>query len=304
LHSAAALPTLRRRPDLWFSPAFVLPAWWRGPSLVTIHDLTFLLLRERYRGRANALYATAATRLSARRADRVLCGSQATRALLLEHLGVDSERVEVIPYGVAETFFADAPSAEEPVVDNLPERPYLLFVGTWEARKGLATLHEAVRKVNSVRRRVRIVLAGQPGWGTERVLEAMRRDRDVEFRDRPDDGQLAQLYRHALALVYPSEMEGFGLPVAEAMACGCPVIATDLPSIREFAGACPLYIDPGDSDRLAVHVESLLVASSGAPARAERARQAVDRLRWGVLGQRTAEQIERIPRLVRARGGG
>jgi glycosyltransferase involved in cell wall biosynthesis len=303
LHSAAALPSLKLRPDLWFSPAFVLPAWWRGPSLVTIHDLTFLLLRERYRGRANALYATAATRLSARRADRVLCGSQATRALLLDHLGVDSERVEVIPYGVAETFFADAPSAEE-LGGNPPERPYLLFVGTWEARKGLATLHEAVSKVNSVRRRVRIVLAGQPGWGTEQVLDAMRADPDVEFRDRPDDRQLAQLYRNALALVYPSEMEGFGLPVAEAMACGCPVIATDLPSIREFADACPFYIDPGDSDRLAVHVESLLAAASDAPARVERARQAVDRLRWSVLGQRTADLIERTPRLVRASGGG
>ncbi len=297
LHSAAALPALRLRPDLWFSPAFVLPLWWRGPSLVTIHDLTFMLLRERYRGRANALYATAATRLSARRADRVLCGSQATRALLLTHLGIDGDRVDVIPYGVAETFFAD-PARALDRGDELPDRPYLLFVGTWEARKGLLVLLEAMRQVNAHGRRVRIVLAGQRGWGTEQVLDAMSREPDVELRERPDDEELARLYRNALALVYPSEMEGFGLPVAEAMACGCPVIATDLPSIREFAGACPLYIEPGDSARLAAHVESLLQSPSDRPERAQQARRIVDPLRWSALGERTAELIERLPRLA------
>jgi glycosyltransferase involved in cell wall biosynthesis len=296
LHSAAALPALRRKPDLWFSPAFVLPVWWRGPSLVTVHDLTFMLLRERYRGRANALYATAATRYSARRADRVLCGSQATRALLLTHLGLDAGRVDVIPYGVAETFFAE-PAVTADRGDELADRPYLLFVGTWEARKGLPVLLEAMRRVNAHGARVRVVLAGQRGWGTEQVLGAMRRDPAVELRERPDDEQLARLYRDALALVYPSEMEGFGLPVAEAMACGCPVIASDLPSIREFAGDLPLYIEPGDSARLAGHVESLLQSPDKASARSLQARRVVDPLRWSALGERMAELIEGLPRL-------
>jgi glycosyltransferase involved in cell wall biosynthesis len=294
LHSAAALPTMRRRPDVWFSPSFVLPLWWRGASIVTIHDLTFLLLRQRYRGSANAWYATAATRSSARRADRVLCGSHATRELLLTHLGVAAEKVSVIPYGVAETFFTP-PRPDGAHSRRLDGLPYLLFVGTWEARKGIATLYDALRIVNADRRRVRLVLAGQPGWGTERLLEAMRGDPDVELHERPDDAELAELYRHALALVYPSEMEGFGLPVAEAMACGCPVIATDLPSIREFAGSCPLYIGQGDSARLAAHVQSLL---SGAmdPTWPRRARETVSSLRWSALGERTAELIEMLPR--------
>jgi glycosyltransferase involved in cell wall biosynthesis len=122
----------------------------------------------------------------------------------------------------------------------------------------------------------------------------MRRDRSVEFLHRPTDDQLAALYRGALALAYPSEMEGFGLPVAEAMACSCVVIASDLPSIREFAGANPLYIRPGDSEQLARHVERLLSAGADAQERRERGREVVEPLRWSALGERTAILIEQL----------
>jgi glycosyltransferase involved in cell wall biosynthesis len=300
LHTAAALSAVRLRPDVWFSPSFVLPLWWRGRAIVTIHDLTFLLLPDRYRGRANAWYATAATRWSARRADRVLCGSRATRELLVTQLGIDGTKVEVIPYGVAEPFFAPPAPGVDPD-DELPPRPYLLFVGTWEARKGIATLYAALRRVNAAGKRVHLVLAGQVGWGTEQLLDSLRGDPNIELCEKPDDEELAALYRGALALVYPSEMEGFGLPVAEAMACGCPVIASDLPSIREFAGACPRYIRPGDADQLVQHVDELLSGAPDADQRAARARDAVASLRWDALGERTAELIERVPGIAHMR---
>ena len=292
LHTAAALPAIRSRPDVWFSPSFVLPLWWPGRAVVTIHDLTFLLLRGRYRGSPNAWYATTATRWSARRANRVLCGSHETRKLLVAHFGVDAAKVEVIPYGVADSFFAMPALATSS--RQLCPHPYVLFVGTWEARKGLPTLYAAVRQVNAERERVRLVLAGQAGWGTEQVLEAMRRDPSVDLHERPSDDELADLYRDALALAYPSEMEGFGLPVAEAMACGCPVIASDLPSIREFAGAHPLYITAGDSHQLARHIEQLLTGDPDADERRQHGRDAVASLRWSALGERTATVIERL----------
>lgn len=293
LHTAAALPTLRLKPDIWFSPSFVLPIWWQGTTVVTIHDLTFLLLRGRYRGRLNAWYASAATRWSARHADRVLCGSHATRNLLSTHLGIDSETVAVIPYGVAETFFAEqGSSADTP--PHLTSEPYVLFVGTWEARKGLSTLYEAIRLVNAQRKRVRLVLAGQDGWGTKPLMDQMRRDPAVELCEKPSDEELAKLYRGALALAYPSEMEGFGLPVAEAMACNCPVIASDLPPIREFAGEYPLYIEAGDSGNLATHIEQLLNGDSDVARVHASGREAVASLRWSVLGDLTANVIEQV----------
>jgi glycosyltransferase involved in cell wall biosynthesis len=294
LHTAGARTAVSASADVWFSPSFVLPVWWRGPAVVTIHDLTFLLLRSRYRGRVHSWYATNATRWSARHANRVLCPSQATRGLVISQLRVDPAKVEVTPEGVADSFFA-APVLDRDRATDPGARPYVLFVGTWEARKGIATLYAAVRRLNAEGERVRLVLAGQVGWGTEDLLDAMRRDPSVEFRQRPSDEELAALYSRALALVYPSEMEGFGLPVAEAMACGCLVIATDLPSIREFAGANPLYIRRGDSEQLALHVARLLGGDPDASSRRERGRDAAASLRWSALGERTACLIERLP---------
>ena len=291
LHTAGAATAVRAKADVWFSPSFVLPLLWPGPTVVTIHDLTFLLLRTRYRGRLHARYATAATRWSARRANRVLCPSQATRRLVISHLGIEAAKVEVTPEGVADAFFS-APAFDTGQGTGRRARPYVLFVGTWEARKGIGTLYAALRRLNDTGERVKLVLAGQAGWGTEDLLEEMRSDPSVEFCETPSDEQLAALYRGALALVYPSEMEGFGLPVAEAMACGCSVIATDLPSIREFAGANPLYIQPGDREQLARHVERLLDGSADAQERRDRGRDAVASLRWSALGERTASLIE------------
>jgi len=292
LHSAAAMPTLRLKPDVWFSPSFVLPVWWRGPSVVTVHDLTFLLMPERYRGTLNSWYASAATRHSARRADRVLCGSRATLEALVTHFGIDPGRIAVIPYGVADTFFAAGEADVEQAADGAS---YVLFVGTREARKGLSTLYDAVRSVNADGNRLRLVLAGQDGWGTEQLMRDIRRDPSVELVDRPTDDDLARLYRGAVGLAYPSEMEGFGLPVAEAMACGCPVIASHLPSIREFAGDHPLYITPGDTAALAGQIERLLGEGPEELAERRRAgREAVASLRWSALGEKTAETIEQV----------
>jgi alpha-1,3-rhamnosyl/mannosyltransferase len=251
----------------------------------------FLLLRHRYRGRANSIYATAATRLSARRADRVMCGSSATRDALITSLSVNASKVEVIPYGVADVFFRSTSNDR-----RAGDPPFVLFVGTWEARKGLVVLNEALRQVNSAANRIRLVLAGQPGWGTEDIMESMARDPNVELCERPNDEQLASLYRAALALVYPSEMEGFGLPVAEALACGCPVIASDLPSIREFAGDQPRYIRPGNSADLAGHIERLLRGEDDRPQQRVSRELAVAGLRWSALAERTAEVLEAVSR--------
>jgi glycosyltransferase involved in cell wall biosynthesis len=284
LHAGSAAVRAARQADLWFSPGFTIPLWWRGPSVVTVHDLTFMLDRDRYRGRLNAAHALRSTRRSARLAGRVLCGSRETAELLERHLGVDPGRIAVTPYGVAGAFRAE-PSPSPGEHDDV-----LLFVGVWEARKGLETLLAAYRMLGEGR--PQLVLAGRPGWGTERVLAELRGEPGVRLEESPSDERLASLYRRALALVYPSRMEGFGLPVAEAMACACPVVASDLACIREFAGDVPLYVRPGDAAGLAVAVERL---RRDAPLRAARGRAGVEAaagLTWDRVSEQTASAIE------------
>ena len=134
LHAGSLRYRIRNTPDVWFGPTYVLPAWWSGPAVVTVQDLVFVLMPERYSGRLNAFHAATATRLSARKACRVICPSRETGAALQGELRVPPEKLVVIPDGVSEIFFS-APLAKDSRPD--PEAlPYLLFVGTFEARKG------------------------------------------------------------------------------------------------------------------------------------------------------------------------
>jgi len=294
LNAGSFLDGRADRPDAWFGPSFVLPPWWRGASVVTIHDVLVFALPERYRGRLNARYAATAIRHAAHRADRVLCGSSATKGELEARLGIAGGKIEVMPYGVSQAFFegGQAVPAGDP--------PYLLFVGTFEPRKGIEVLWRALGDLERQGRRVRLVLAGQAGWGTEALVNHLRADPRVEIIIRPSDDRLAELYRGALALVYPSRMEGFGLPVAEAMASRCPVIASDLACIREFAQQAPLYARVGSHGDIVSHVTALLDDPIDAERRRASGAELAVTLRWATVGERTARSIEDAFRLRRA----
>jgi len=289
LHSRSAWETRRLRPDLWLGTAFTLPWWWRGRSVVTIHDLMFLELRSMYSSRVHSAYASRATRWAARHADRIVCPSSETVRRLERHFGVPQAKTQVVFYGVSESFLGEPPRR-----DTLAE-PYLLFVGTFEPRKGLPELRRAVERLNRSRERpIRLSVAGRPGWGVSKTLDELRGDPNVEFHIDPTDQELAELYAGALALVYPSRAEGFGLPVAEAMACGTPVIASDLDCIRDYALDAPLYVKPGDIEGIAAHVVRLL-EDEGARDRLATRGQAIARgLRWPSVGDRTAALIEQV----------
>jgi glycosyltransferase involved in cell wall biosynthesis len=287
LHSASALVLREGRPDVWFSPSFITPLWWRGPSVVTVHDLSFLMERRRYKGLVNSWYATSATRLSVRRADRVVCDSAATAGDVERLLGIPRERLVVIPLGVSERF-RGVSSTEH----GDARKPYLLFVGRFEAKKGLEVLEEAFDEVAARHPNISLVLAGQPGWGTESVVARLQRRPQVEIITAPSDERLAQLYREATLLVHPSRMEGFGLPVAEALASGCAVVASDLPSIREFAGDAAVYVPVGNARALAATICSLLERPDELARRRAAAPKAVRALGWQAAGRALAEVIE------------
>jgi len=283
---AGSMREWARDTDVLFGTAFVLPFWWSGPSVVTIHDLVFLLLRDRYKGRLNARYASAATRRSARRSTAILCGTRETRGQLVSSFHLDPEKVVVAPYGVGDRF-----GARQPFDPGTTADPYLLYVGTFEARKGLWTLLQALDDPDFPP--VRLVMAGRAGWKVDEVLTRLRRNAAVSVVTDPDDESLAELYRGALALVYPSEAEGFGLPVAEAMASGTPVIASELDGIREFAADAPLYIAPGDGRALARRVASVLDDHELRRKHRALGLAAAGHLTWDAVAERTAQAIER-----------
>ena len=211
--------------DLFHAPHFVLP-WTSCPSVVTIHDAILMHYPPPQPG--GSLYYSMMMRRALRKSVRVLTVSEAAKRAIVEAFPCDPAKIAVTPNGVDAIFFERGPAAEG---------RYFLYVGNDKPHKNVGALIDAFGTIEGAS----LVLVGGefaryrdvPGVVTEGFVTIER---------------LAELYRGALALVMPSLEEGFGLPVAEAMACGTPVIASDIPALREVAGDAALYVNVGRAE--------------------------------------------------------
>ena len=254
---------------------YVVPPAYRGPSVVTVHDLSFEFDPELMSRRDRFMFRTFVPR-SARRADRVLAVSERTKRDLVEHYGIAEERIVVTPNGVDPVFRPYGAVHDGP--------PYALFVGGIQPRKDPLTAVEALALVDGD---LRLVLVGDEKRGGDDVRSAVRRlglEARVELAGYVEHEGLASLYRGAACLVFPSRYEGFGLPVLEAMASGTPVVATTAGAVPEVAGDAAVLVEPGDPEALAAGIRQALgdrerLAAAGL----ERAR----RFTWSETARRT-----------------
>lgn len=244
---------LSGRVDLFHATNFVLPPTRWAAGVVTVHDLAY----ERWPhlvSSASRRYRTLVPR-SLRRAALVFTPSQTVADELADHYRLTADRVVATGLGVDPAWAqARPPNAAWLGARGLPER-YLLFVGNIEPRKGLSTLvaaHRALRAQDPTT--PPLVLVGPPGWGA--MLEP---DTDgVVQAGYLCDGDLRQVVAGAACLASPSVYEGFGLPPLEALACGTPVVASDLPAHREALGSSARLVPPGDADALADALAQIL----------------------------------------------
>ncbi len=217
-------PRLRapRGADVLHCPTFRGPFRARGPLVVTVHDLAVLRHPEWF-NRWTAGYSQFAVPRVVRAASRVIAVSEFTKSELVSLLGADPAKIRVVPNAVEDVFTPDGPAAEG---------EYVLAVGTLEPRKNLARIAEAVDG------ELRVV--GARGWG------GVDPPVNVTWLGDVSDAELATLYRGARCLVYASLYEGFGIPVAEALACGCPVVTSAGSAMAEIAGEDAVYVEPTD----------------------------------------------------------
>ena len=233
---------------LWV-PHYNVPILYRGPLVVTIHDIAPLALPETLGNPVKRAYARLLTERATRHATAILSVSDFTARELETTLGVDPSKITVTYQGLEEAW----PSTAQPHCE--PDgAPYLLYVGNVKPNKNLGRLLEAFAKIQHQIPH-RLVLAGRMrGFGTsdDAVLQraASLGDR-VRFTDEIPDSELIALYAGATALVMPSLYEGFGLPLLEAMHFGCPVLASNAASLPEVAADAGLYFDPRDPDSIA-----------------------------------------------------
>jgi glycosyltransferase involved in cell wall biosynthesis len=234
----------------------------RVPTVITIHDLSFLRFADRFRP-ANRLYLTTMTRLSCRRARRIIAVSQATADEIARWLAVPTERVDVVPHGVEHKRFHPLPSDQVEAFrreKGLPER-FALFLGTLEPRKNLAVLVEAFARTQAHHQGVPLVVAGGKGWYYQEVfqrVEQLSLTDTVWFPGFVPSAELPLWYNAATVFVYPSFYEGFGMPLLEAMACGTPVISSAASCMPEVVGDAGPLLKPDDTIGLAESLDRLL----------------------------------------------
>lgn len=241
--------------DVFHATNYYLPPVANARRVVSFHDLAFLRNPGWSSPKITGIFARGVRRF-AQEADAIIACSEATRRDIGELLDIPPGKVHVI-YDAADRAFGQVSRPQ--AVDLLATRhgvrqPYLLSVGTLEPRKNIEGLLEAFARVARELPH-QLILVGQDGWSVAPIHRLLRdprlagRVRRVGYVETHHD--LAAFYAAAEALVFPSHYEGFGLPVLEAMASGCPVIASNRASIPEVGGDAARYVDPDDIDGLA-----------------------------------------------------
>ena len=263
------LALARERIHLLHEPHYVLPPATRCRSVVTIHDCIHLMFPQYLPSRLAPYYARASMWSATRQADRILTVSEASKHDILRFFNIAPERVEVI-YNALDARFSEPP--DEALMEQVRQRyqlnhPYVLYVGNIKPHKNLERLIAAF----ALARRegpddLRLIVIGDELSRYPALRQAVHRhrlDKHVRFLGFQPAPTLIAFYRLARAFVFPSLYEGFGLPPLEAMACGTPVVTSNLSSLPEVTGGAAVLVDPYDVESIAdgirrgVHDEAL-----------------------------------------------
>lgn len=261
------IPRAARHSDLLHVPHFNAPLLHRGPLIVSIMDVIHLSSPSYRHNLRTFCYARPMLNAVARKADHIVTVSAFSKRQIMNALGVPDSKISVIPCGVSQEFFEVFSAANSlHVAKSLCIRtPYLLYVGNLKPHKNVGTLLRAfaqLRKHKRLRHSL-VILGDDARWKRSIVEESLRlgiQDATTIIPHVPQS-LLPKIYSAADLLVMPSTLEGFGLPVLEAMACGTPVIASNVASLPEVAGDAALYFDPASPEDLALQIERLLCSS-------------------------------------------
>lgn len=279
--------------DVLHSPDFIPPFRRNCRSVITIHDLVFILYPQfldkdaaRYYGQIDQ---------AVRRTDAIIAVSEATKKDIIRLVGVPERKVTVI-YEAASPVFRPIKTPE--LVQRVRDRfsihsDFILFVSTIEPRKNVPTLLKAFRQfLDNYRLDTKLVLAGAKGWLYDevfRLVAELKLEEEVSFLGRVSTEELVWLYNAAQVLVAPSIYEGFGLTPLEAMACGTPVIVSNVSALPEVVADAGLLIDPYDLDELSVAMWRMLSDSDLRASLIEKGLKRASYFSWDKAAQQTLD---------------
>lgn len=281
--------------DVAFLP-FPAPLYLKmTPVAVTIHDLIPLLFPADFKS-AGGRFLQHCFRTSLARADLVFTDSENSKKDMVSRFGIPEDRVVVAHLGIDATLFSrdavDSSGVQHSFTQYGINRPFALHVGRLEPRKNLVRLVEAFRLLTERRKDLefQLVLCGRPGPGSEglfRILREPKLQGRVICTGAVSDRELAVLYRQATCFAMPSLYEGFGLPVLEAMASGCPVMSSNRSCLPEIAGDAALYFEPDSTEQISAAMERLLTDSAVRKQLVERGGRRARQFSWETCARTT-----------------
>jgi glycosyltransferase involved in cell wall biosynthesis len=298
------LPYLARRHrlDIVHDPTGVTPFLFgsgRARVLVTIHDV-FPWSIPGYNSRLDTIiYHYWLPYILPRRVDRVITVSQHSQVDIHRYVSVPMERIQVIPEGISPLF---RPVPRETAIRRLAEAsqiqpPYILFVGSLTRRKNLERALQAFGQISVYYPHLKFVLVGPRTWQQtpiESVIESFHLQNKIILTGPVPDVELAMFYSAAEVFLFPSLYEGFGLPPLEAMACGAPVVTSDISSLPEVVGEAALLVDPYNVEAIANAMQEILKDQDLAQAISLRGLRHVREFTWGKAARLTLDLYQQV----------
>jgi glycosyltransferase involved in cell wall biosynthesis len=273
----------RSKPKLFFSPGYNSPLSWPGRFVFTLHDLNHLRVPDNSSAGKRAYYRWI-IKPACHRARCVLTVSEYSKQEIAAWANLREDKLINVGNGVGLPFSPVGAKYD-------PGYPYLLYVGSRKPHKNLPRLLQAY-SISGLQKEVRLVLSGQPDRQTNEEIHRLRLTRDVVFKDLSDDRHMSDVYRGAVAFVFPSLYEGFGLPPLEAMACGVPVLTSNLCSLPEVVGDAAILVHPLDVEEIANGIKQLVRDSALRVRLKEKGLLRARRFSWSETAYRTLKALQ------------
>jgi glycosyltransferase involved in cell wall biosynthesis len=291
---------LARHARVLHSPHYNAPLLYQGNLVVTIHDLTHVTDPTFKRTLAARFYARPMFHLAARRADCIIADSEFTKAQIVQHLPVFPAKVVVVYLGVSDHFRQHDREKSVLHVSSLLglKRPFILFAGNLKPHKNVKTLLHAFSQICARRDfdHQLVILGDDRKWKVGLVNECRKLgiDNRVLFAPKVRYEDLPWVYAAAEILVMPSLIEGFGLPVLEAMACGTPVVCSRAASLPEVAGDAAEYFEPTSAEDLAAAIQRVLSSEERQAVLRQKGLERVKQFSWYECARRTLEVYRKV----------
>jgi glycosyltransferase involved in cell wall biosynthesis len=277
--------------QIWHSTYYTFPKNWAGRQVLTIHDMIYELFVDLFNSRDDHWIRTY-KRLCIQNADIVICDSESTKNDMVEYYRLKDKEIRIVYPAYSPVFKPIGLAEVNTIFQNT--KPFILYVGRRLRHKNFIQMLRAY-SVWPSRNTVDLFIVDRTPWSNQEIklLEELGIRGSVQLQLGINDQELCQLYNQAEAFIYPSLYEGFGIPLLEAMACGCPVIASRIPSTFEIAGEIPIYFEPNSIDGLCESLDAAISSGKNTP----RVQQGLEKV-GGFSWERTAQKILTVYREV------